>query len=160
MNDLDMWDRVEDELHAQGEKLGAFREYCQCFFIDALATIMQEKGWQEPEYKRPPTLGLRLECDFDMTLAVRPAWRLPKKVGLQRVGFGTIRTDITEVELLDPGLRLSLKLLEGQEPSITCVTCDLDAQRWALDALRNKTHDLLMTAPRGRCGAVVESMNG
>jgi hypothetical protein len=160
MNDLDMWDRVEDELHAQGEKLDAFREYCQCFFIDALATIMQEKGWQEPEYKRRPMLGLRLECDFDMTLAVRPAWRLPKKVGLQRVGFGTIRTDIIEVELLDSGLRLSLKLVEGQEPRITCVTCDLDAQRWALDALRSKTHDLLMTAPRGRCGAVVERMNG
>jgi len=76
-----MWDRVEEELHAQRDKLDAFPEYCQCFFIDALATIMQEKGWQEPEYKRRPTLGLRLECDFDMALAVPPAWRLPD--GLQ-----------------------------------------------------------------------------
>jgi hypothetical protein len=42
MHDLDMWDRVEEELHAQGEKLDAFREHVQCFFIDSLWSAPQK----------------------------------------------------------------------------------------------------------------------
>ena len=63
MNDLDMWDRVEDELHAQGEKLDAFREYCQCFFIDALATIMQEKNMTLEEVYEAFNLALRIVAE-------------------------------------------------------------------------------------------------
>ena len=55
------WDHVEAPLLAQADRLDAFREYTQCFFMDALATIWREKGWEEPQYQRRPSIGLRLE---------------------------------------------------------------------------------------------------
>jgi hypothetical protein len=82
------WDHVEAPLLAQADRLDAFREYTQCFFMDALATICREKGWEEPQYQRRPSIGLRLES-LDLTLAVRPAWH---KCGKRP---GTLRTELS-----------------------------------------------------------------
>jgi hypothetical protein len=141
---LNIWNRVNEELAAQSDKLDAFLEYVQCFFIDALHTICQEKGWREPGYFHRPPLGLRLECDNDMTLAVRPAWRKPKALPGHREGWGAVRTEVVEVEVLKRGVVLSVRLTEGRPPRARTVTRDDVDRRRALDALRDKTHDLLV----------------
>jgi hypothetical protein len=143
---LSLWYDTEAQIQAQADKLDALREYAQTFFLDAVNTICTEKGWDTPQYVRRPTLGLQIDCDFGMHLAIRPAWELPRGKPGHRQGFGIVITEKLDLEVLGEksGVFLHVRLREGALPKLRHLTGDDIMRYYAMNALNQKTHDLLV----------------
>jgi hypothetical protein len=165
--DLITWKRIEERLASDAHRFDALREYVQTFFLTAIHTICQEKGWAEPEYQVRPPLGLRLEAQGEgvpLTIAMRPGWRpgrrwyedvchpveggLPRQERVARKAPGTLRTERIEVEVLTKPVLLHVNLVEGHLPKVRTLCNDDTLRRASLRALDAKAHDLLMDPMR------------